>query len=93
MPDYLKGRDWYDFLWYTARKTPINYTLLSSALAQVGPWKGVDLSVDYSWCFEALRNKIETTDWQAAAEDVRRLSVFATRNHWISGAVSFSAAT
>ncbi|SLM18691.1 conserved hypothetical protein [uncultured spirochete] len=70
--DYLKGRDWYDFLWYTARKTPINYTLLSSALAQVGPWKGVDLSVDYSWCFEALRNKIETTDWHSAAEDVRR---------------------
>ncbi len=70
--DYLKGRDWYDFLWYTARKTPINYTLLSSALAQVGPWKGAGLSVDYSWCFEALRNKIETNDWQAAAEDVRR---------------------
>jgi len=70
--DYLKGRDWYDFLWYTARKTPINYTLLSSALAQVGPWKGAGLSVDYSWCMEALRNKIEATNWNAAAEDVRR---------------------
>ena len=70
--DYLKGRDWYDFLWYTARRTPINYTLLSSALAQAGPWKGAGLSVDYSWCFEALRNKIETTDWHSAAEDVRR---------------------
>jgi len=70
--DYLKGRDWYDFLWYTARKTPINYELLSSALAQVGPWKGAGLSVDYSWCMEALRNKIEATNWNAAAEDVRR---------------------
>ena len=70
--DYLKGRDWYDFLWYTARKTPINYRLLSSALAQAGPWKGAGLSVDYSWCMEALRNKIEATDWNAAAEDVRR---------------------
>ena len=70
--DYLKGRDWYDFLWYTARKTPINYALLSSALAQVGPWKGAGLSVDYSWCMEALRNKIEATNWNAAAEDVRR---------------------
>lgn len=70
--DYLKGRDWYDFLWYTARKTPINYTLLSSALEQVGPWKDLGHSVDYSWCFEAIRNKIETTDWHSAAEDVRR---------------------
>ncbi len=41
------------------------------ALAQAGPWKGAGPSVDYSWCFEALRNKIETTDWHSAAEDVR----------------------
>jgi len=54
------------------RKVLINYALLSSALAQAGPWKGAGLSVDYSWCFEALRNKIEATDWQACAEDVRR---------------------
>lgn len=69
---YLKGRDWYDFLWYTARKTPIQYSLLSSALAQAGPWEGAGLTVDYAWCGEALRKKIEETDWQAAAADVRR---------------------
>lgn len=70
--DYMKGRDWYDYLWYTARRTTINYPLLSSALAQVGPWNGAGIIVDYSWCIEALRHKIEATDWQAAAEDVRR---------------------
>jgi hypothetical protein len=42
------------------------------ALSQAGPWKGAGPSVDYSWCFEALRNKIETTDWHSTAEDVRR---------------------
>ena len=70
--EYLKGRDWYDFLWYTARKTPINYALLSSALAQVGPWDGAGSIVDYPWCIDALRHKIEATDLRAAAEDVRR---------------------
>ena len=70
--DYLKGRDWYDFLWYTARRTPINYQLLSSALAQVGPWKNLDHPVDYNWCVRSLKDKIDGIDWHAAAEDVRR---------------------
>ena len=50
--EYLKGRDWYDFIWYTARKTPVNYTLLSSALGQMGPWKGQVVQADRSWCVE-----------------------------------------
>jgi predicted nucleotidyltransferase component of viral defense system len=70
--EYIKGRDWYDFLWYTARKTPINYALLSSALAQAGPWKGARIEVDYSWCVDALQKKIEEIDWKVAAEDVQR---------------------
>lgn len=70
--DYLKGRDWYDFLWYTARRTPINYQLLSSALAQVDPWKNLDHPVNYDWCVGSLKDKIESIDWHSAAEDVRR---------------------
>ena len=70
--DYLKGRDWYDFLWYTARRTPINYRLLSSALSQVGPFKNIEHPVDYDWCIQALKDKIESIDWHSAAEDVRR---------------------
>ena len=70
--DYLKGRDWYDFLWYTARRTSINYQLLSSALAQVGPWTNLDHPVDYDWCVQSLKDKIESIDWHSAAEDVRR---------------------
>ncbi len=27
--NYLKGRDWYDFIWYTARRTPVNRLLVS----------------------------------------------------------------
>ncbi len=70
--EYLKGRDWYDFIWYTARKTPVNFLLLSSALNQIGPWKNQEIQVDNKWCCEQLRIKIETTDWKHAREDVRR---------------------
>jgi hypothetical protein len=70
--EYLKGRDWYDFVWYTARRTPANYPLLSSALAQVGPWKDQDLRADRTWCVAQLRAKIAATDWKQAREDVRR---------------------
>lgn len=70
--EYLKGRDWYDFIWYTSRKTPINYTLLAAALTQMGPWKDQKLPVDRTWCLGQLRSKIESTDWRQAREDVRR---------------------
>jgi len=70
--EYLKGRDWYDFIWYTARRTPANYALLSSALDQMGPWKGQGVRTDRLWCVEQLQGKIKSTDWKHAREDVRR---------------------
>lgn len=70
--EYLKGRDWYDFLWYTARGTLVNYTLLTSALDQMGPWQGQDVQADQAWCGEKLRANIESTDWKHARQDVRR---------------------
>jgi len=70
--EYLKGRDWYDFIWYTARRTPINYELLSSALGQLGPWQGRQVPANRRWCVEHLRAKIEATDWRQARDDVQR---------------------
>jgi predicted nucleotidyltransferase component of viral defense system len=69
--EYLKGRDWYDFIWYTARKTPTNYALLSSALDQMGPWKGKHTQTDRNWCIRQLRARIEALDWKQARQDVR----------------------
>jgi predicted nucleotidyltransferase component of viral defense system len=68
---YLKGRDWYDFVWYTSRKTPVNLTLLAAALDQTGPWKGSAEAIDREWCLLALKAKIESIDWQRARDDVR----------------------
>ena len=70
--DYLKGRDWYDFIWYTARRTPINHRLLSAALDQQGPWKGQAPTTDDAWCVEQLRAEIGELDWMQARRDVQR---------------------
>ena len=70
--EYLKGRDWYDFIWYTARGTSANYALLTSALDQMGPWKGRGVRADPPWCIEQVRARIEATDWKHARDDVRR---------------------
>lgn len=69
---YLKGRDWYDFIWYTARRTQANYAMLSSALDQMGPWREKQVQADRAWCAEQLRARIESTDWKRAREDVHR---------------------
>ena len=69
---YLKGRDWYDFIWYTARRTPINHDLLSAALDQQGPWKDQVPETDNAWCIAQLRAVIAKADWMQARRDMQR---------------------
>ncbi|MCE5187478.1 MAG: nucleotidyl transferase AbiEii/AbiGii toxin family protein [Planctomycetaceae bacterium] len=70
--EYTKGRDWYDFLWYTSQGIEINYEFLASALQQQGPWKGQAVDVNHKWCMAELEKTIQSIDWRATAEDVRR---------------------
>ena len=70
--EYVKGRDWYDFLWYTTQDIGINYDFLSSALRQQGPWHDKDIHVDLRWCLEHLEKRINSIDWAVTREDVRR---------------------
>ncbi|MBN1763797.1 MAG: nucleotidyl transferase AbiEii/AbiGii toxin family protein [Sedimentisphaerales bacterium] len=70
--EYTKGRDWYDFIWYTGRKTGINYAFLASALKQQGPWQGKELNVNKEWCIKALRDKICCLNWQETKDEIRR---------------------
>ena len=69
---YVKGRDWYDFFWYTTRKTVVNYRYLQQALQQAGPYKDMHIDVDRAWLKNALQQKIEQIDWLKAGQDVRR---------------------
>jgi hypothetical protein len=69
---YLKGRDWYDFIWYTARQVSINHGLLSAALDQQGPWQGQRPRTDNAWCAGKLSALIDGIDWAQARRDVER---------------------
>ena len=79
--EYTKGRDWYDFIWYTSRHTSVNYVLLQSALKQQGPWQDQGLEIDLGWLTQAIQHKINTTDWEQAASEVQR---FVKPNEWPS---------
>jgi len=70
--EYIKGRDWYDFLWYTSQGITINFQFLTSALKQLGPWKGQDIDVNINWCTTQLEKTIQSIDWKKTVEDVRR---------------------
>lgn len=70
--EYVKGRDWYDFVWYVSRHVLINLDLLSHALNQAGPWEGKDPKVTMEWVKIELKRKINAINWDKAKEDVAR---------------------
>jgi predicted nucleotidyltransferase component of viral defense system len=69
---YVKGRDWYDFVWYVARKTRPDLNLLGQALFQQGPWAGQPITVTMHWLQESMETAIRRIDWTAARNDVQR---------------------
>jgi predicted nucleotidyltransferase component of viral defense system len=69
---YVKGRDWYDFVWYVARKTAPDPDLLGQALRQQGPWAGQPIAVTGHWVRENMVATIRRIDWSAARDDVQR---------------------
>ncbi|SCA62376.1 Uncharacterized protein SCG7109_AA_00070 [Chlamydiales bacterium SCGC AG-110-M15] len=70
---FIKGRDWFDFLWYVSRGEQINIEHLKSALFQMGPWKGEEIILDKQWMRKALEDKIMSLDWDLARSDVENL--------------------
>lgn len=69
---YVKGRDWYDLLWYAERGLRPNLAWLGSALFQTGPWHGQSVEISHDWVLEELARKVRTIDWPAARSDVAR---------------------
>ncbi len=67
---YVKGRDWYDLLWYIKKKVVPNFQLLSNAIAQQGTWAGQSIQMTPTWYLEALETRINSIDWEAAKQDV-----------------------
>lgn len=69
---YTKGRDWFDFAWYVAKNSSINFNLLGHSLAQKGPWEGLDISINPAWFKIEMTAKIKETDFDLAKQDVQR---------------------
>lgn len=68
--EYIKGRDWFDFLWYISKKIEPNYDLLSNATNQQGPWKNKNIKIDLNWFKKEMSKKIKSIDWKTATESV-----------------------
>ena len=67
---YVKGRDFFDLLWYLSDPgwpSP-NLTLLNHALVQTG-WRGPTLT-DENWC-AVLQERLQNVSWLAVVDDVR----------------------
>ena len=65
----VKGRDWYDFVWYVARGTPVNLTHLSERMRQTGDWDSEEAISELE--FRAmLEEYIQELDVSAAIRDV-----------------------
>jgi hypothetical protein len=69
---YTKGRDWYDFLWFTARRISPRLDVLENAIEQQGPWAGQRLRLTPAWLHHALEEAISVLDWPRAVSDVQR---------------------
>lgn len=70
--EYVKGRDWFDFVWYVGHKVQLNYAFLSNAMEQQGPWSGQGISVDKKWFLDEMKKKVSSIDWDEARADVER---------------------
>jgi predicted nucleotidyltransferase component of viral defense system len=66
---YVKGRDYYDFLWYMGNNVKPNFTLLNNAIAQTHEKTPV---IDEGNFKEFLLQGIEKVDFKAARKDVER---------------------
>lgn len=69
---YVKGRDWYDLLWYISEGTSPNLVFLKNALFQMGPWKGIEIELNEKFIKDELKKKIVSIDWNETKVDVRK---------------------
>jgi Domain of unknown function (DUF1814). len=65
----VKGRDWYDFVWYIAKKTPLHVKHLEARMRQSGYWNCRE-PLTSTVVLELLRDKIAHLNIQAAIDDI-----------------------
>ena len=66
----VKGRDFYDFVWYLARETPVDLPHLQARMEQSGHWSSGE-TLDLLALKERLAQRFDDTDFSQAKADVR----------------------
>jgi predicted nucleotidyltransferase component of viral defense system len=64
----VKGRDWYDFVWYVSKGSHVNLSHLQARLAQSGAWDDKN-KLSLEQLKTLLLNKIHSTDFSNAKDD------------------------
>ncbi|MCX6991427.1 MAG: nucleotidyl transferase AbiEii/AbiGii toxin family protein [Chlamydiae bacterium] len=65
----VKGRDWYDLIWYIQKKIPLSLTYMESCMKQAGNLRS-DEFLDRERLMQMLQEKIETVDFESAKADM-----------------------
>lgn len=65
----VKGRDWYDVIWYIQSGIPVNLTHLRERMRQT-KHLGPEEKFDEKELIEKLHEKIDDIDWESAKSDV-----------------------
>jgi predicted nucleotidyltransferase component of viral defense system len=66
---WVKGRDWYDFVWLIGRNVPVHINHLKERLVQSGHWQTKE-KFDRTTLIKILKQKIMGTDFNHARADV-----------------------
>ena len=65
----VKGRDYYDFIWYIDKNIPPDLPYLEAKLTQSGHWEKKQ-TLDVPAVQKLLHEKFETIDWEQAKRDI-----------------------
>ena len=65
----VKGRDWYDLIWYIQNKVPISLIYLESCMKQAGHLLPEE-TLSQNQLIQMLQEKIQSIDWESAKADM-----------------------
>lgn len=63
----VKGRDWFDLIWFIQKRIPLNFKHLQQRLRHIGD----PVPKNPEEFFATLRKKINSVDWELAKKDIR----------------------
>ena len=65
----VKGRDFYDFIWYLGKEIPVHLGHLQNRMEQTGHWERAE-ALDRSALLQLLRDRFDAVDFAQAKSDV-----------------------